>query len=119
MTSVVRRCPLLFAAHVGVGAALFGRAGGAGYIRYTSGILQASKQLEALFGGVLPKSGLQSFEQAQGVAQHHDSVSGTSKQHVAFDYAKRLAAGVAVADGLNSNFLGAAVTVRRPPLREA
>lgn len=28
-----------------------------------------------------------------GVAQHHDAVSGTEKQHVAFDYAKRLAIG--------------------------
>ena len=30
---------------------------------------------------------------AMGVAQHHDAVSGTEKQHVAFDYAKRLAIG--------------------------
>jgi hypothetical protein len=28
-----------------------------------------------------------------GVAQHHDAVSGTEKQHVAYDYAKRLAIG--------------------------
>ena len=25
-----------------------------------------------------------------GVAQHHDAVSGTEKQHVAYDYAQRL-----------------------------
>ena len=29
-----------------------------------------------------------------GVAQHHDAVSGTEKQEVAFDYALRLAQGV-------------------------
>lgn len=30
---------------------------------------------------------------AMAVAQHHDAVSGTEKQHVADDYAKRLANG--------------------------
>lgn len=29
-----------------------------------------------------------------GVAQHHDAVSGTEKQAVAFDYAQRLADGI-------------------------
>lgn len=29
-----------------------------------------------------------------GVAQHHDAVSGTEKQHVAFDYAERLSDGI-------------------------
>ena len=29
-----------------------------------------------------------------GVAQHHDAVSGTEKQEVAFDYAQRLAQGL-------------------------
>lgn len=32
-------------------------------------------------------------ERAMGVAQHHDAVSGTEKQHVANDYARRLATG--------------------------
>jgi len=29
-----------------------------------------------------------------GVAQHHDAVSGTEKQEVAFDYAQRLSVGI-------------------------
>lgn len=32
-------------------------------------------------------------EKAMAVAQHHDAVSGTEKQHVANDYARRLANG--------------------------
>lgn len=32
-------------------------------------------------------------ESAMAVAQHHDAVSGTEKQHVANDYAKKLAEG--------------------------
>ena len=33
------------------------------------------------------------LEAASAVAQHHDAVAGTSKQHVAFDYAQRLSEG--------------------------
>ena len=33
------------------------------------------------------------LQAASGVNQHHDAVSGTSKQHVAYDYAQRMAAG--------------------------
>lgn len=29
-----------------------------------------------------------------GIAQHHDAVSGTEKQEVAFDYAQRLSDGI-------------------------
>ena len=35
----------------------------------------------------------ETLREAMGVAQHHDAVSGTEKQHVAYDYAKRLAIG--------------------------
>lgn len=34
-----------------------------------------------------------SLADALAVAQHHDAVSGTEKQHVASDYAKRLSVG--------------------------
>ena len=32
-----------------------------------------------------------------GVVQHHDAVSGTEKQEIAFDYAQRLSDGIDVA----------------------
>lgn len=34
-----------------------------------------------------------SLADALAIAQHHDAVSGTEKQHVADDYAKRLSIG--------------------------
>jgi hypothetical protein len=34
------------------------------------------------------------IDEALGVAQHHDAVSGTEKQEVAFDYAQRLSDGI-------------------------
>ena len=37
---------------------------------------------------------LTNLEEAVAVAQHHDAVAGTSKQHVAYDYAVRLARGL-------------------------
>jgi lysosomal alpha-mannosidase len=38
-----------------------------------------------------------------GLAQHHDGVSGTSKQHVADDYARHLHEGIADCDVVMSN----------------
>lgn len=39
-----------------------------------------------------------------GVAQHHDAVSGTEKQKVAFDYAQRLSRGIDAAEVRSSSF---------------
>ena len=55
---------------------------------------QVCKQLEVVNGPAIgsgPTS--DTLRRAMGVTQHHDAVSGTSRQHVADDYAKRLAIG--------------------------
>ncbi|XP_056018882.1 lysosomal alpha-mannosidase-like isoform X2 [Ostrea edulis] len=66
------------------------------YVRQTNNFLQVCKQLDAL--AMLEDSdnsslNIQVLKEAMGVAQHHDAVSGTEKQAVANDYAKRLARG--------------------------
>ena len=74
------------------------------YIRDSSSALHAARQLAGLhtmqalpLGASVSPSALRRLEEAMGVAQHHDAVAGTSKQHVACDYARRLAAGRATA----------------------
>ncbi|XP_052778477.1 lysosomal alpha-mannosidase-like [Mya arenaria] len=68
-----------------------------GYIRETNAFLQACRQLDALarLAPDFHNSSLkiQVLREAMGVAQHHDAVSGTEKQQVAYDYAMRLANG--------------------------
>ena len=54
-----------------------------------------------------PTNPLYLLERAMGVTQHHDAVSGTSKQHVANDYALRLAKGRLAADPLIGDALAA------------
>lgn len=79
-----------------------------GYIRSMTGVQTAARQLQVLAGGAAdlgPTNPLYALERALAVSQHHDAVAGTSKQHVAFDYAKRLATGMAAVDV----FLGDAV----------
>ena len=67
--------------------------------RVGSSFLLAARQIESHH---IPKIGfdcchgrpLYDLEDAIGVAQHHDGVSGTSRQHVAYDYAKKIQAGI-------------------------
>ncbi|CAF4671246.1 unnamed protein product [Rotaria sp. Silwood1] len=46
------------------------------------------KKLEMIWKGSA------NLDEAMGIAQHHDAVSGTEKQHVADDYAQRLSDGI-------------------------
>lgn len=54
---------------------------------------QAARQLEFFKGRNKAGPNTDYLADALAIAQHHDAVSGTSKQHVADDYAKRLSIG--------------------------
>ncbi|XP_036420170.1 lysosomal alpha-mannosidase isoform X2 [Colossoma macropomum] len=80
------------------------------YERLSNSLLQTCNQLEVLGGpksrtGPFGKGDSDTMKRAMAVAQHHDAVSGTEKQHVADDYAKRLADGWAHCQVLVSNSL--------------
>lgn len=68
--------------------------------RVASSLLMAARQVESYrspnagVDGCKCMEPLFDLEDALGVAQHHDAISGTAKQHVANDYAKRVTAGV-------------------------
>uniref|UniRef100_A0A674B9P0 Alpha-mannosidase n=1 Tax=Salmo trutta TaxID=8032 RepID=A0A674B9P0_SALTR len=80
------------------------------YERISNSYLQTCNQLEVL-GGPISRKGpfgagdSETLKKAMAVAQHHDAVSGTEKQHVANDYARRLANGWAHCQVLVSNTL--------------
>ncbi|AWP05172.1 putative lysosomal alpha-mannosidase [Scophthalmus maximus] len=82
------------------------------YERVSNSHLQTCNQLEVL-GGPVSRNGpfgegnSQTMKKAMAVAQHHDAVSGTEKQHVANDYARRLADGWRHCQVLVSNSLAA------------
>ena len=70
--------------------------------RVGSSFLQAARQIESMkdsegsvgFPDCHCKEPLYPLEDAMGIVQHHDAVSGTAKQHVANDYAKRIQEGI-------------------------
>ena len=65
------------------------------YVRRTSNFFQAVRQLSAFanLNDTNTQDALDTLSRALGVVQHHDGVSGTERQHVANDYAKRLSIG--------------------------
>ncbi|KAL3655096.1 hypothetical protein CASFOL_000882 [Castilleja foliolosa] len=64
-----------------------------GYVRMMSGYYMAARQLELFKGRNKLGQTTDSLADALAIAQHHDAVTGTEKQHVADDYAKRLSIG--------------------------
>ncbi|XP_077425885.1 lysosomal alpha-mannosidase [Vanacampus margaritifer] len=82
------------------------------YERLSNSNLQTCKQLEVLGGrastsGPFGEGDSLTLKRAMAVAQHHDAVSGTEKQHVANDYARRLANGWRHCQVVVSNSLAA------------
>jgi hypothetical protein len=65
------------------------------YVRLSSAFLQAARQIEVWAGG--NGNGTASLLDALAIAQHHDAVTGTELQPVAFDYALGIARGTAQA----------------------
>ncbi|KAL9241822.1 hypothetical protein vseg_015886 [Gypsophila vaccaria] len=70
------------------------------YVREMSGYYVAARQLEYFIGRSKSGPSTDALGDALAIAQHHDAVTGTEKQHVAADYAKRLSIGYAEAEAL-------------------
>ncbi|KAJ9676509.1 hypothetical protein PVL29_021837 [Vitis rotundifolia] len=69
------------------------RAGLKGYVRMMSSYYLAARQLEFFKGRNESGPTTDSLADALAIVQHHDAVTGTEKQHVSDDYAKRLSIG--------------------------
>ncbi|KAB1213188.1 Lysosomal alpha-mannosidase [Morella rubra] len=75
------------------------------YVRVMSGYYLAARQLEFFKGRSNSGPNTESLADALAIAQHHDAVTGTEKQHVANDYAKRLSIGYTEAEELVASSL--------------
>ncbi|KAL1201363.1 putative alpha-mannosidase [Cardamine amara subsp. amara] len=88
------------------------------YVRVMSAYYLAARQLEFFKGRSEKGPNTDLLADALAIAQHHDAVSGTSKQHVANDYAKRLAMGYVEAETVVASSL-AHLTKVDPSLKPA
>ncbi|XP_057982567.1 probable alpha-mannosidase At5g13980 [Malania oleifera] len=75
------------------------------YVRMMSGYYMAARQLEFFKGRSNSGPNTDALADALAIAQHHDAVTGTEKQHVANDYAKRLSMGYVEAEELVASSL--------------
>ncbi|GMN57390.1 hypothetical protein TIFTF001_026498 [Ficus carica] len=64
-----------------------------GYVRVMSAYYLAARQLEFFKGRNASGPNTDALADALAIAQHHDAVSGTERQHVAADYALRVSIG--------------------------
>ncbi|XP_020533563.1 alpha-mannosidase At3g26720 isoform X2 [Jatropha curcas] len=76
-----------------------------GYVRMMSGYYLAARQLEFFKGRNSLGPNTDKLADALAIAQHHDAVSGTQRQHVAADYALRLSIGYMEAEKLVASSL--------------
>ncbi|KAI4350435.1 hypothetical protein L6164_004891 [Bauhinia variegata] len=83
-----------------------------GYVRVMSGYYQAARQLEFFKGRSKPGPNTDALADALAIAQHHDAVSGTERQHVAADYALRLSIGYTEAEKVVASALAFLVNQR-------
>ncbi|KAL2320383.1 hypothetical protein Fmac_029352 [Flemingia macrophylla] len=79
------------------------------YVRLMSGYYLAARQLELFRGRMNSGPNTDSLADALAIAQHHDAVTGTEKQHVANDYSKRLYIGYKESEDLVSSSLACLV----------
>ncbi|KAL3572533.1 hypothetical protein D5086_026437 [Populus alba] len=79
------------------------------YVRMMSGYYLAARQLEFYNGRSNTGPNTDSLADSLAIAQHHDAVTGTEKQHVANDYAKRLSIGYTEAEKLVASSLACLV----------
>ncbi|KAG4927436.1 hypothetical protein JHK85_053922 [Glycine max] len=83
-----------------------------GYVRFMSAYYQAARQLEYFKGRNETGPNTDALADALAIAQHHDAVSGTERQHVASDYALRLSMGYEEAERLVASALASLVNQR-------
>ncbi|KAF5790866.1 putative alpha-mannosidase [Helianthus annuus] len=83
-----------------------------GYVRTNSGYYTAARQLEFYKGRNSSGPNTDALADALAIAQHHDAVSGTQRQHVASDYALRISKGYAEAEEVVASSLASLTALK-------